>query len=171
MVRYSHVFISTQNLEGDQKEAAKERAEEIYREIRNGEITFAEAVVKYSDDTNSRYKGGDVGYLPRNNPQLISYFGETFVETLFELEIGEISDVVTSNLGYHIIRKTEHRDKKFLELSDPLSPLDDTTVRQGIRQQLMQQAQASVLNQAVNEVVADLREKAEITVYEDRLSW
>lgn len=171
MVRYSHVFISTQNLDAQQKQAAKDRAEEIYREIRNGETTFNEAVVKYSDDTNSRYKGGDVGYLPRNNPQLVNYFGETFVDTLFELEVGETSDVVTSNLGYHIIRKTEHLDKKFLDLDDPLSPLDDTTVREGIRQQLMQQAQAGALNQAVNEVVADLREKADITVYEDRISW
>ena len=68
IVRFKHIFIDTRNLADKQeRDKARERAEQIDRELKNG-ASFDELVVKYSDDKASRYKGGDFGYLLRDDP-------------------------------------------------------------------------------------------------------
>lgn len=79
---------------------SKNLADEVLNKIKNEEITFAEAAAKYSDDTTAD-SGGELGYFSRG--QMVPEF-ETVA---FALEVGEISDVVKTEFGYHIIKLIE----------------------------------------------------------------
>jgi parvulin-like peptidyl-prolyl isomerase len=171
MVRFKHIFIDTRNLtSGEEKSQARSRAEDIARELRNG-TSFDDLVVKYSDDQSSRYKGGDFGYLRRDDQARRQLLGREFFEAPFKMELGEISGVLQSNIGFHIIRVTEKIPFRLLALDDKIPPQNNTTVRDQISAQLMQQKQMELLQQALAEVVNDLKKKAEIRIFEENLSW
>lgn len=90
-VRASHVLVKTR------KEAVK-----IKKEIESGEITFEEAAEKYSLCPSGQ-KGGDLGYF--NRKQMV----QQFADTAFDLKVGEISDPVGTQFGWHIIKTTAKR--------------------------------------------------------------
>jgi len=171
MVRFKHIYIDTRNLTsaGD-KDKARSRAEEIARELRNG-AAFDDLVVKYSDDKNSRYKGGDFGYLRRDDQARRQLLGREFFEAPFKMDVGEISGVLQSNIGFHIIRVTEKIPFRLLALDDPIPPQNNSTVRDQISAQLLQQKQAEFYQQALMDLLADLKKKAEIRIFEENLSW
>ena len=65
---------------------------------------FEELVTEYSDDPGSKEKGGDLGYFERR--QMVKEFDET----VFNMEVGQISEPVKTNFGYHIIMLTDKMD-------------------------------------------------------------
>ena len=90
-VRASHVLVKTR------KEAVK-----IKKDIESGNITFEEAAQKYSLCPSGQ-KGGDLGYF--NRKQMV----QQFADTAFDLKVGEISDPVGTQFGWHIIKTTAKR--------------------------------------------------------------
>jgi parvulin-like peptidyl-prolyl isomerase len=171
MVRFQHVFIDTRNLSSkEERDKARQRAEEIYRELRNG-AAFADLVVKYSDDRVSRYKGGDFGYLRRDDQARKQLLGREFFEAPFKMKVGEISGVLTSSIGFHIIKVTEKIPFKLLGLDDPIPPQNNSTVRDQISAQLLQREQAEYYQQALMDLIEELKKKAEIKIFEDNLTW
>jgi peptidyl-prolyl cis-trans isomerase SurA len=171
MVRFKHIFIDTRNLADKQeKDKALARAEEISRELKNG-AAFDELVVKYSDDKASRYKGGDFGYLRRDDQARKQLLGKDFFETPFRMKVNESSGVLQSNIGYHVIRITEKIPFRLLALEDPIPPQNASTVRQEISAQLMLKKQSEIYQQVLNDLLAELKKKAEIKKFEENLTW
>lgn len=168
LIRFSEIFIDTVNLSSAEKQKAKERAESIYRDYENGEGTFSELVLKHSDDTKARYNEGDKGFFARNDPRIQTY-GSSFFNKIFALDIGSVSKVLESGIGYHIIKITDHRDPKILKLDDPINPNETMTVSQYIQTLLMQEKNARVFQLALQELVTELKEKAEIRIFEDNI--
>ncbi len=166
-VRMSQVFISTQNKGEDEIQAARRKMREAYQKFRSGELTFSDIVLKYSEDENSKFRDGDVGYITRDNAQVRSAYGSNFFNTLFGLDEGEVSQVVESNVGLHIIKVTEHEQAKLLTLNDPLSPDSKTTLRDYLRRIMYQQKQQQVFQQAMDEILRELRDEAEISRFDD----
>lgn len=80
------------------REAARERAEEILETIRDGE-SFSQLAQRFSDDPGSRQEGGDLGWYRRGDGLV-----EEFEDAAFRLREGQISQVVESPFGAHIIR-------------------------------------------------------------------
>ncbi|MHC0552074.1 peptidylprolyl isomerase [Salinicoccus sp. CNSTN-B1] len=100
----SHILIET----GDGEDAlsdeeGKEKAEKLLKEIKDGK-DFGEVAKEESSDTGSAQNSGELGYVQRG--QMV----EGFEDALFELDKGEISDVVESEYGYHIIKRHEEKD-------------------------------------------------------------
>lgn len=101
-IKCSHILIRvpyTQDPAEKQKkdDEAKAKIEQIAKEIQDG-LDFGEAAKKYSDDTGNKEKGGDLGYFPKNT------MDPAFEEAAFKLKPGEVSGVVKTNFGYHLIK-------------------------------------------------------------------
>ncbi|GAB4365415.1 MAG: peptidylprolyl isomerase [Spirochaetales bacterium] len=169
MVRFNHIFIDTRNLSEEEKAAALKRAEEALKELRTS--SFKDVVLKYSDDTGSKYRGGDFGYLARNDAQREALLGKTFFESIFALQVNQVSGIIHSNIGYHIVQITERRDPKLLGLDDPIFPGSSVTVRQRIKDLIRVQNQQMTFQRALTELVDELKKQAEVTVYEQNLNW
>lgn len=82
------------------REQARAVAEEVLRRARAGE-DFARLAVEYSDEPNASSRGGSLGRFGRG--QMVG----SFEAAAFKLGVGEISDIVESSFGYHIIQRTE----------------------------------------------------------------
>ena len=81
----------------------EEEANSIYERLQNGE-DFAELAKELSSDTGSGANGGDLGWFGRG--AMVA----PFEEAAFSLEIGEISEPVKSDFGYHIIQVLGHQE-------------------------------------------------------------
>ncbi|MCL1818895.1 MAG: peptidylprolyl isomerase, partial [Spirochaetaceae bacterium] len=79
LVRFNQIFFATRGLSEAEKQQARRRADDALAELRTSQ--FKDVVLKYSDDTTSKYKGGDAGYLARNDNQRLAIMGRTFFDT------------------------------------------------------------------------------------------
>ncbi|GJQ32382.1 MAG: peptidylprolyl isomerase [Ignavibacteriaceae bacterium] len=103
-VKISHIFRSPVKSERIMK-IAYDFASGLLDSIKKG-ADFAELAKKYSDDPGSAVNGGDLGYAARGT------FYPEFESAAFRLREGEISDVVESPVGYHIIQLVDRRGEQ-----------------------------------------------------------
>jgi peptidyl-prolyl cis-trans isomerase SurA len=102
-IRASHILINYYNNQKQIDSAgAKLLADSVLTLLRNG-ASFEDLAKKYSDDPGSASKGGDLGYFERRQMVI------PFDEAAFKLKVGEISDLVQTNYGYHIIKVTDRQ--------------------------------------------------------------
>ncbi len=103
-VQLSHIVLIPEP-NADQRDFARERAEELLERIKSGEkLSFLAGV--YSDDPGSREQDGDLGCMGRGS------LVPTFEAAAFKLKNGEISDVVETEFGFHIIEMKERRGEQ-----------------------------------------------------------
>ena len=100
--RSSHILIKVDSdASKDEQEKAKKTAQEVLDKIKSGKMSFEDAAKKYSEDS-SKDKGGDVGW-----DKLTSFVTE-YQDALGKLSKGEMSGLVKSTYGYHIIKCTDY---------------------------------------------------------------
>ena len=129
-VRASHILLETT---GKNEADVKKRAEEILKQVKGG-ADFAELAKKVSEDKGSKENGGDLDYFGRGR------MVPEFEEVAFTLPPGQISDLVKSQFGYHIIKVVDKR-------AGSTRPLEEVRVQ--IQQQLaMQMSDQQVSNRA-----------------------
>jgi len=102
IVRTRHIVIRCDHQDAAASSAALERIREIKAQLDAG-ADFAELARKYSEDQSAE-KGGDVGYEP------LSKFAGECAWAMFSLKKGEISDIVKTEYGYHIIQMVDRVD-------------------------------------------------------------
>jgi len=98
-VRASHILLKT---EGKDDAAVKAKAEDILKQAKSG-ADFGELAKKYSEDDTNAKNGGDLDYFTRGK------MVPEFDTVAFSLQPGQISDVVKSPFGYHIIKLTDKK--------------------------------------------------------------
>ncbi len=112
--RASHILIAAaKDAPADARQKARQQAEELLAQLRQSPQRFAELARKYSQDPGSAAKGGDLDYFGRGA------MVKPFEDAVFSLKKGEISPVVETDFGYHIIQLTDikaPRQKTFAEL-------------------------------------------------------
>lgn len=160
MVRVSVItFARSENADADAE--ARKNAEDVYGQINSGKLSFEKGVQLYSTDTASKSKGGDVGWLI-DGPASRQAVGDEFVDTVMELDVGEIAGVITTPTDYAIAKVTASEDAKILSLSDYIAPDSNITVKEYIRQGLLyQNSQIAFLN-AYQSLLEDLKSQAKI---------
>ncbi len=108
--RASHILIAAEKLG---KDKARQKAEEVLREVQAKPAAFAELARKHSDDPGSASQGGDLGFFGRG------MMVKPFEDATFALRDGEVSGIVESDFGFHIIKLTgQHvaREKPLAEV-------------------------------------------------------
>ena len=88
--------------------------------------------------------------------------GDNFVDKVFALEAGEVSGVIESTQGYHIVKVSVHNPTKLLGIDDQITPTDTTTVRQYLTDYLTNQNANELFQQAYISVINDLKGEAQI---------
>lgn len=102
--RASHILIGAdKDKPAAERAKAKARAEALLAELRKNPASFAEVARKNSTDSGSAPQGGDLDFHPRGD------MVPPFDDAMFKLKQGEISDVVETDFGYHIITVTAIR--------------------------------------------------------------
>ncbi len=129
--------------------AEEDKAKEIKEEITSGAKTFDEAAKEYST-CPSKEKGGDLGFFGKGR------MVPEFDKAAFELEVGTVSDIVTTQFGHHIILVEEKRESA-------VKPFEQVTEQ--INQTLVRGKQQEVYSEKVNE----LKEKYNVEFNEDAL--
>lgn len=143
-VRARHILISPASEEEVDRTAARDKIDAILEEVRAGG-DFA-ALASVHSEGPSAERGGDLGFFGPGQMVL------PFEQAAFALEPGEVSPVVETRFGYHIIRVEER-------YSDEIVPLEEATDR--IRNYLGQQA----IQAEIDDLVARLREDGDIEIY------
>ncbi len=144
--------------------ANEKTLEQVVKDLKTKKLTWNSAVSKYNQDLSNSTSDGDIGWLTQDDPQNIkSVLGLNYFNTAFDLQVGGISDVITTSQGYHILKIKDHIDTKLLTLDDPISPADTTTVREYISNLLSNQKAQTLAANALVELSKDLRKEATIT--------
>ena len=98
----SHILIAaSKNAAPAEKAKAKAKTEDILSQIKKNPKQFEELATKYSQDPESAKKGGDLGAFGRG------MMVKPFDDAVFSMKVNEISGIVESDFGYHIIKLTK----------------------------------------------------------------
>ncbi|MCS7046052.1 MAG: peptidylprolyl isomerase [Gemmataceae bacterium] len=102
-VRASHILARVSpSASPEEKMKARARLEALRGDILAGKISFEEAARRYSDCKASKDRGGDIDYFPYKFVVV-----EPFAQAAFAARKGEITDVVATEFGYHLIKVTD----------------------------------------------------------------
>lgn len=144
-VRARHILIKVApNASAQQKAEAKNRIQSILREIKPDGSNFAELAKKYSQCPSAQ-QGGELGYFARG--QMV----KPFEDAAFSLRVGQVSGIVETDFGYHIILVEDKRPERQLTLEE---------VSDQIREGLSDEA----LDEALAEWLKPIRKKSSIKV-------
>lgn len=135
-VRASHILIRlTPDATAADSAEARALAESLKQRIEAGE-DFAELAREYSDDQASGAKGGDLGFFAKSRMVL------PFAEAAYALEeVGEVSDLVETRFGYHLIQLTGREEPQtYDEMYPELKRLAEQLPRTAVRRQAIGRA-------------------------------
>ena len=143
----------------EKRAAAKEKAEQVLAQVRAAPDKFAELAKQYSEDPGSKDKGGDLGFFKRGD------LVKPFEDAVSKMKVGQISGIVDSSFGFHIIKLTGIKPAKNGEpeewrashilIKAPPAAGDFNSMRGDIEKQLKQQRLGSKYAEA-EETFSDL---------------
>ncbi len=129
----SHVLVSVAaDASPEDKQTAREKAQKVLEQVKQNPEQFAEIAKELSDDPGSANNGGDLGFFGRG------VMVKSFEEQIFSMQINEISDIVETDFGFHVIQLTDIKGEKKPELQE---------VREQIEQQLKVQAAEKIFGE------------------------
>jgi peptidyl-prolyl cis-trans isomerase C len=141
-VRASHILIKVDpQADETQKAAARKKLEEIRRRLLKGE-DFVALAREFSEGPTS-VKGGDLGYFRRG--QMV----KPFEDTAFALKVGELSDVVETRFGFHLIKVTGKKPETTIAYVD-------------IKERLQKYLKDEKVQQEVTVYLEELKTKAKV---------
>lgn len=144
-VKASHILIGVDSAaSADDKIIAREKADKLRKELAGG-ADFA-ALAKGNSTCPSSQQGGDLGFFGKG--QMVP----AFEKAAFALKPGEISDVVETQFGYHIIKLTERQPAMTTDFKDVKAKIEEYLKGQKV-------------NEAVQKYVAEARKNAKIEIF------
>lgn len=110
MIDASHILFATvdrdlKSVSDEKKEEIKKTAEDVLKRAKSGE-DFGELAKKYSDDKKTGEKGGSLGLFDRDSKDAL------FSREAFKLNNGEVSDLITTNRGYEIVKVNSTKEEQ-----------------------------------------------------------
>jgi peptidyl-prolyl cis-trans isomerase C len=182
MVRASHILLGTQDpatreeLPADKKAAKRKQAEDLLKRARAGE-DFAKLAKAFSEDPGSKDRGGEYEFA---RGQMVKEF-ET---AAFSLDTNQISDIVTTSYGYHIIKLSEKIPAKTAGLEDEIivaptghvvlkqywrEPMDPAHPAEAASKVIRQTLEAQQFQKAMPEYIEKLKKDAGVEILDEHL--
>ena len=157
--RASHVLImpfspeliknsKIEDLQNNKKELrgkAREKILKIQEQLKGG-VDIEELAKKHSHDESTSKNGGDLGFFYAEAVE------KTFTDAVSKLKVGEISDIVETKFGFHVIKLTETKPGEYASFSDMKKSIQEHLFMEGARDR-------------VSSYIASLRKKAEIEIF------
>jgi peptidyl-prolyl cis-trans isomerase C len=145
LVRASHILVRCDPKANDETKKICRTKIDAARSLLLGGEKFADIARKVSDDTQNAQSGGDLGYFPRDRmlPE--------FEKVAFSLPTNQVSEVVTTQFGYHVLMITDHKPEKNLSFDEAKPDIE----------KLLRSRKS---NEVVRQHVQGLREKAKIQI-------
>ena len=141
-VKASHILIKVgPQADEPQKVAARKKVEEIQQRVQKGE-DFAVLAKEFSEGPSSA-KGGDLGYFRKGQMM------KPFEEAAFALKPGEVSDIVETSFGYHLIKLADKKPESTIAYEDIKDKIQAYLKQKKVREQ-------------VDQYVKDLRGKSKV---------
>lgn len=135
--RASHILITAaKGAPEAERQKAKARAEELLAQVRQAPERFAEVARKNSQDPGSAAQGGDLDYFARGA------MVKPFEDAVFAMKKGDISPVVESDFGYHIIKLTDIKAPKQKSFEELRASLESDLRNQQARAKYAEAAEA-----------------------------
>jgi len=123
-VRASHILIGIpQGADAATKQQAKAKADALLKDLKAGK-DFAAAAKENSQDPGSAPNGGDLGYFEQG--QMVP----PFEQAAFALKPGEMSEVVETQFGYHIIKVAEKQESRVVPLEEAKGQIEEYLTQQ-----------------------------------------
>ena len=149
-IKLSHILIAVDSNAGEQAKAEKKKqAEQVLFKAKAGE-DFAELAKQYSDDAATKDRGGVRGFFSKGSKSV------EIEEVAFSLKKDEISEIVLSDKGYHIIKLLDRKEGTTKTLEE---------ARKTIESKLTQKKK----NDAIQNLLADLKARTKVVIYEETL--
>lgn len=116
-VRASHILVIVPSgTDAKGRAALRARAEEAHKAARAGQ-DFAKLAARYSQDASAQ-QGGDLGFFPRGR------MVPAFEQAAFALQPGEVSDLVETEFGFHVIKVTERREARTVPFAEATGQIE-----------------------------------------------
>ena len=163
MIRFNQILVQFESVKQRSKREARNKAADLLERVRKKGEKIADLAPLYSDDPQSKARGGDVSYIPRGVEQLEQLFGKNFFDSLFVLRTGDIQ-ILESQVGYHVVEVTDYQEAGLYKLESEIYGADGMTVKEYVRNSLVQQAQAERLEELVGNYMNQLRKEATIRI-------
>ena len=129
-VRASHVLLK---LDGKDEAAVKTRIDDVLKRAKAGE-DFAALAKQYSEDDSTKNKGGDLDFFERGT------MVPAFESAAFTLKPGEISDVIKTEFGFHVLKVVDSQPEVTRPLSELRAEIEDQLKSQKAQSEAEQQA-------------------------------
>ena len=145
-VQARHILIKTTGKSKEEIAQLKAKAEDLLKQIKGG-ADFAKLAEKNSEDPGSAAKGGDLGWIVRG--QMV----KNFEDTVFSLKPKEISDVITTEYGFHIIQVMDREAARLRPVNEVKLEIIVTLKNQSVfdlMQNLADQAHAELVKAPQN---------------------
>lgn len=140
MIRVRHILLKvTQYMNDEDRAKVREKAEAVHKRIMDGE-DFATLASEVSEDNSSRHRGGDLGLIQKGK------VAKPFENAAFSLKPGEVSGVVETSSGYHIIKLDE-------KVAAGVWPFD--TVKESIQEKVRQKFKESKTKELTERVLKE----------------
>ena len=134
--RASHILITAPaSAPAAERDKAKARAEQLLAEVKKSPASFADLARKNSQDPGSAEKGGDLDFVTRGA------MVKPFEDAMFALKKGEISAVVETEFGYHIIRVTDIKPEQVPPFEQVRARIEDEVRAQQATQEFAKAAE------------------------------
>ncbi len=142
-VRASHILIKVApDATEEQKAEARKKIEALLEQVEEPGADFA-AIAKASSECPSSSRGGDLGFFPRTK------MVKEFSDAAFAMDVGEVSGIVETQFGFHIIKVTDKRAAKLIPLEEAKYPI-------------LHLLKERAIEKAKNEFAKELREKEDV---------
>ena len=132
-VKARHILLKTTDKTPEETAQIKAKAEDLLKQIKDG-ADFAEIARENSEDTGTAINGGDLDWIGRG--QTVS----NFENTAFSLKPGEISDVISTEYGFHIIQLQEKEQARLQPFEDVKEQIASENKKQAVYEKMQQLA-------------------------------